>query len=157
MIEGNASRRAVLAIGIGAGAAGAAGALAGCEVYGDEANQPPPPPPAPPAASGEPGGGTVVATTDQVDVGGGLLIGDQQIVVTQPAEGDFRAFSAICTHQGCTVTSISDGTINCDCHGSRFSIEDGSVVQAASGLSADEQDPLPQAGITVNGNEIQFP
>jgi len=152
MIEGNASRRAVLAA-----SAGAVGALAGCEVYGDESNQPAAPPPPPPGASGEPGGGTVVATTDQVDVGGGLLIGEHSIVVTQPAEGDFRAFSAICTHQGCTISSISDGTINCDCHGSRFSIEDGSVVQAASGLSADEQDPLPEAGITVNGSEIQFP
>jgi Rieske Fe-S protein len=154
MIEGKSSRRTVLALG----GAGAVGALAGCEVYGDESNQPAPPAPPPPSpgASGEPGG-TVVATTDQVEVGGGLLIGDHDIVVTQPAEGDFRAFSAICTHQGCTVSSISDGTINCDCHGSRFSIEDGSVVQAASGLSADEQDPLPQAGITVNGSEIQFP
>jgi Rieske Fe-S protein len=153
MIEGNPSRRAVLALG----GAGAVGALAGCEVYGDESTPPAAPPPPPPGASGEPGGGTVVATTDQVEVGGGLLIGEQSIVITQPAEGDFRAFSAICTHQGCTVTSISDGTINCDCHGSRFSIEDGSVVQAAAGLSADEQDPLPEAGITVNGDEIQFP
>lgn len=153
MIESNASRRAVLALG----GAGAAGALAGCQVYGDASNPPAPPPPPPPGASGEPGGGTVVATTDQVEVGGGLLIGEHGIVVTQPAEGEFRAFSAVCTHQGCTVSSISDGTINCACHGSRFSIEDGSVVQPAGGLSADEQDPLPQAGITVNGDEIQFP
>jgi nitrite reductase/ring-hydroxylating ferredoxin subunit len=152
MTDGNTSRRAVLALG----GAGAVGALAGCEVYGDEPSQPAPPPPPPPGASGE-SGGTVVATTDQVEVGGGLLLDEFGIVVTQPAEGDFRAFSAICTHQGCTVTSISDGTINCDCHGSKFSIEDGSVVQAASGVNADQQDPLPQAGITVDGNEIQFP
>lgn len=147
-----ASRRAVLAI-----SAGAAGALAGCEVYGDEPAAPPAPPPPQPGASGESGGGTVVATTDQVEVGGGLLLGDYGIVVTQPTAGDFRAFSSICTHQGCTVTSISDGTINCDCHGSRFSIEDGSVVQPAGGVEPGQQDPLPQAGITVAGNEIQFP
>lgn len=153
MIEGNASRRAVLAIG----GAGAVGALAGCEVYGDESNQPPAPPPPQSGASGEPGGGTVVATTDQVEVGGGLLLGAHGIVITQPTEGDFRAFSAICTHQGCTVSEISDGTINCNCHGSRFSIEDGSVVQPAGGVEPGEQDPLPEASISVNGDEIQFP
>jgi Rieske Fe-S protein len=150
-MAGNASRRVVLAMG-----AGAVGALAGCEVYGDESTAPPPPPPAA-GASGEPGGGTVVATTDQVEVGGGLLVGEHNIVITQPTEGTFRGFSAICTHEGCTVSSISDGTINCACHGSRFSIEDGSVVQPAAGVNADEQDPLPEASITVNGDSIEFP
>ncbi|HEY8471970.1 MAG TPA: Rieske (2Fe-2S) protein [Natronosporangium sp.] len=146
----SASRRAVLAAG-----AGAVGALAGCEVYGDESAAPPPAQPA--GGSGESGGGTVVATTDQVAVGGGLLVGEHGIVITQPTEGEFRAFSATCTHQGCTITEISDGTINCNCHGSRFSIEDGSVVQAAAGLSPDQQDPLPEAGITVDGDQIQLP
>jgi nitrite reductase/ring-hydroxylating ferredoxin subunit len=149
---GSASRRAVLAMG-----AGAVGALAGCEVYGDESNDPPPPPAPAPGASGEPGGGTVVATTDEVQVGGGLLVDEHGIVITQPTEGTFRGFSAICTHEGCTVSSISDGTINCNCHGSRFSIEDGSVVEAAAGLTPDDQDPLPEASITVNGDSIEFP
>lgn len=145
-----ASRRTVLAAGAGAAGAGTVGALAGCQVYGDEASQPPP---APPAAAG----GTVVATADQVPVGGGFISGEHQVVVTQPEEGEFRAFSAVCTHQGCVVSTVSDGTINCDCHGAKFSIADGSVVQAASGLSPEEQDPLPEAIIEVNGDSIEFP
>jgi Rieske Fe-S protein len=158
-----APRRAVLAFG----AAGAAGVLAGCQVYGRE---PAPAAPAPGTGAGDGGsgtgdggsgdgtgdgtGGTVVARTGEVAVGGGLILGDHQIVVTQPAAGTFRAFSAVCTHQGCRVTSVSDGTINCACHGSRFSIEDGSVVQPAAGLSADQQDPLPEATIVVDGDAI---
>jgi Rieske Fe-S protein len=154
MTERSASRRKVLVVGAGAVGAGTVGALAGCEVYGGESNDPPPPPPATDASGG---GGTEVATADQVEVGGGLLVEEHNIVVTQPTEGDFRAFSAICTHQGCTVSSISDGTINCACHGSRFSIEDGSVVEAAAGLTPERQDPLPEASITVNGDSIEFP
>jgi Rieske Fe-S protein len=99
----------------------------------------------------------MIAATGDVAVGGGLVLEDYNLVVTQPAEGDFRGFSATCTHQGCLVSEVNDGTIDCLCHGSKFSIEDGSVVQAAQGLSADEQPPLPQAGIIVNGDSIELP
>ena len=66
------------------------------------------------------------------------MFGDQKIVVTQPTDGDFKAFSAVCTHQSCLVSQIADGTIDCLCHGSKFSDQDGSVVNgpATSGLSA---------------------
>jgi Rieske Fe-S protein len=63
-----------------------------------------------------------------VPVGGGTVFPDQSVVVTQPTPGEFRAFSAICTHQGCTVNAVSGGTINCPCHGSKFNITDGSVA-----------------------------
>ena len=49
-------------------------------------------------------------------------------MVTQPTEGDFKAFSALCTHQGCVVSEIKGEDIDCTCHGSKFSIADGSVV-----------------------------
>lgn len=140
-------RRQVLVLG----AAGVVSVAAGCTVYGDE-NDPPDPPDQPDASDG--GANTAVATTGDVEVGGGLILAEQQVVITQPAEGDFRAFSAVCTHQGCTVSSVGDGTIDCACHGSRFSIEDGSVVQAASGLSPDDQDPLPPLDVTVDGDQI---
>jgi Rieske Fe-S protein len=154
---GTTPRRAVLVMGI---TGVAAGALAGCQVYGDS-NPPPPPPPPPAATEGDGGGddgggGTPVASTGDVAVGGGLILADQSLVITQPEEGTFKGFSAICTHQGCVVSSVSDGTINCNCHGSRFSIVDGSIVQPASGVAADEQDPLPEAGITVNGDTIEL-
>ena len=60
-------------------------------------------------------------------VGGGAIFADEKVVVTQPTEGEFKGFTGICTHQGCTVTAVTDGTINCACHGSKFSLEDGSV------------------------------
>jgi Rieske Fe-S protein len=158
-----APRRAVLAMGA-AGAAGVAGALAGCAVYGGQPDPPPPPPP--PADNGDNGGegngdngggGTPVTNAADVPVGGGVIEAGLGVVVTQPANGEFRAFSSTCTHQGCTVSEVDNGTINCFCHGSRFSIEDGSVVQAAQGLTPEQQDPLPEVGIVRDGDTISLP
>ncbi len=88
------------------------------------------------------------AKTTDIDVGGGKIYPDDQVVVTQPTEGDFKCFSAVCTHQGCVVSSVTDGSIHCDCHGSAFSIADGSVVNgpATKALSAEQ--------ITVEGDAI---
>lgn len=149
-----ARRRVVLAAGAGV-AAGAAAALTGCQVYGRQ--EPPAPPPPPPAGGdGEDGGGSVaaVASTGDVAVGGGLILTEQNLVITQPEEGEFKGFSATCTHQGCTVSEVTDGVIICNCHNSQFSIVDGSVVQAAQGLTPDQQAPLPAAGIAVEGDAI---
>ena len=65
--------------------------------------------------------------------------------MTQPADGEFKAFTAVCTHQGCIVATSTDGTINCDCHGSKFSIEDGSVENGPA------TSPLEEVEITVKG------
>lgn len=100
------------------------------------------------SASSPESGGDVLASTGDIPVGGGAVFNDQQIVVTQPSQGEFLGFTAVCTHQGCTVNDVSDGTINCPCHGSMFSIEDGSV--AGGPASA----PLEEKPITVEGNEI---
>ena len=64
------------------------------------------------------------------------------------AEGEFRCFTAVCTHQGCIVSSVSDGNINCECHGSAFSIADGSVVTGPA------TQPLGEEQITVEGDAI---
>ncbi len=93
------------------------------------------------------GGATIVATTD-VPVGGGVINQDAKVVVTQPAQGEFKAFDAMCTHKQCPVTNVEDGTINCQCHGSRFSIEDGSV----KGGPATE--PLGSVDVKVDGESI---
>jgi Rieske Fe-S protein len=84
-----------------------------------------------------PGGGGEIKTGD-IPVGGGKVFDEQGLVITQPTAGQFKGFSATCTHQGCTVGSVSNGTINCPCHGSTYSIEDGSVKNgpATRGLAA---------------------
>ncbi|GAB4059199.1 hypothetical protein GCM10028775_69660 [Catellatospora paridis] len=64
----------------------------------------------------------------KVPVGGGVVLEAERLVVTQPQAGVFKAFSAVCTHQGCIVTSVADGVIECGCHGSRFRAADGTVA-----------------------------
>ena len=61
--------------------------------------------------------------TSEVPVGGGVILEDADYVVTQPTKGEFKAFSKICTHQGCPVAEVTGGNINCKCHGSQFSVE----------------------------------
>ena len=98
---------------------------------------------APTAKSGE-----ALGPTSDVPVGGGKVFPDQKIVVTQPTDGDFKAFSAVCTHQSCLVSKIADGTIDCTCHGSKFSADDGSVVNGPA-TSA-----LAEVSISVEGDTI---
>jgi Rieske Fe-S protein len=131
------SRRSVLA---GACVACAA-TVAGCATYG------PPAPAAAPAPAPAPGApAAALAETAAVPVGGGVIVGDT--VITQPTEGDFKAFSAICTHQGCAVNEITGGEIVCPCHASKFSVEDGSVTGGPA------PSPLPEKQITVAGTAI---
>ena len=94
------------------------------------------------------GGGEVLASAGDVPVGGCFVVAASKIVVTQPTEGDFKAFSAVCTHQGCVVETSSDGEIPCPCHGSRFSLEDGSA------LSGPATGSLAPVEITVDGDAI---
>jgi Rieske Fe-S protein len=89
-----------------------------------------------------------LGATSAIEVGGGTVFADQGVVVTQPTEGDFKAFDATCTHQGCQVGDVSEGTIHCPCHNSRFSIEDGSPQ------SGPARAPLKEVAITVEGGQI---
>jgi Rieske Fe-S protein len=66
--------------------------------------------------------------TSKVPVGGGVILENANYVVTQPSKGKYKAFSKICTHQGCPVASVANGVIHCNCHGSEYSIKDGSVT-----------------------------
>lgn len=89
-----------------------------------------------------------LAAAADVPVGGGTVVQGAQVVLTQPTEGDFKAFSAVCTHQGCLVTDVRDGAIVCPCHGSRFDIATGDVIAgpATSGL--------PQKQVTLDGDGL---
>ncbi|MER7958798.1 Rieske (2Fe-2S) protein [Streptomyces sp. NPDC096030] len=92
--------------------------------------------------------GDALAQTSDIPVGGGTIFKEEKIVVTQPTADDFKAFSAICTHQGCIVAKVENGTIDCACHGSKFRITDGSVVTGPATR------PLPAEEITVSGDSI---
>jgi Rieske Fe-S protein len=89
-----------------------------------------------------------IGTTSEVPVGGGKIFVGEKVVVTQPTEGDFKAFSAVCTHQGCVVAEIKGEEIDCTCHGSKFSIADGSVIEGPATKS------LESLRVTVSGDEI---
>jgi Rieske Fe-S protein len=92
--------------------------------------------------------GIPLAATSDVPVGEGKVLKDKNVVVTQPNAGTYKAFSAVCTHQGCTVGQVANGVITCPCHGSQFSATDGSVKQGPAKTS------LPTVNVTVQGNEI---
>jgi Rieske Fe-S protein len=147
------SRRAALAC---VGAACAA-VLAGCSKYnsnngGVAGSQPAQPATSAAAPAGSGSGAAAapaaLASTSDVPVGGGKILADKKIVLTQPKSGEFHGFSAVCTHAGCTVGSVSDGTINCPCHGSRFNISTGAVVNGPA------SSPLPAVTIKVQGTSI---
>jgi Rieske Fe-S protein len=141
---------------LGAGLGLIASVLAACTTYGKK-----------PQASGEtatttteaaPGSGSpaagspgpaapanAIAKTADVPVGSGVIV--DEVVVTQPSAGEFKGFSAICTHAGCTVNEVADGTINCPCHGSKFNL-DGSVANGPAST------PLESQAVTVQGDSI---
>jgi Rieske Fe-S protein len=100
------------------------------------------------------GGPDVLVAAKDVPVGGGVILGDQNVVVTQPKAGTFEGFSATCTHQGCILASVSSGTINCGCHGSQFSISDGSNVAGPNGSAGGSVAALPRVGIKVKGPDV---
>ncbi|MEU0027711.1 Rieske (2Fe-2S) protein [Streptomyces sp. NPDC006335] len=122
-------------------ATGAVTLTVGCAEYGDENSD---------SGSSSVEAGTELARTSEIPVGGGKIFKDEKVVVTQPKQGEFKAFSSICTHQGCQVTGVSGGTINCPCHGSKFNITDGSVANPP----ADQ--PLPEKQIKVSGDSIEL-
>lgn len=101
-------------------------------------------------SGGSPDQAAGIAAVSDVPVNGCFVVTSAQVVLTQPTKGDIKAFSATCTHQGCAVSSASDGVIPCRCHGSEFSLEDGSVVTGPATA------PLGEVAITVQGDSISL-
>ena len=136
-------RKALVSTGISL----AASTIAGCATYGK--------PPAAPAAEAAPTPDTAaapaaaqvqaIARTADIPVGSGVIVDD--VVITQPAEGKFNGFSAVCTHAGCTVAEVVGASINCPCHGSSFNL-DGTVAKGPASR------PLDAKGIVVQGDSI---
>jgi Rieske Fe-S protein len=127
-----------------------AAALAGCATYNANSGGLAGPPPTEAATGSAATGGAadVLISTAKVPVGGGTVVPASRVVVTQPTAGTFKAFTAVCTHRGCLVNAVANGTIDCPCHGSQFSATDGSVVHGPA-IS-----PLAPVAISVQGTSI---
>ncbi|MFC8727607.1 Rieske (2Fe-2S) protein [Streptomyces bacillaris] len=93
-------------------------------------------------------GGAVLAKTADIPEGGGMVFAAQKVVVTQPRAGEFKAFSATCTHQGCAVKDVTDNVITCPCHNSTFDAATGSPTGGPA------TQPLPARQISVEGGAI---
>jgi Rieske Fe-S protein len=150
-------RRLVL---LGAGAVGATAVLAACGTTTssntsgtDYSNDPAPAGSgkanANPGDTGKSGGGTggsALASTADVPQGGGIITADY--VITQPAAGEYKAFSKVCTHQGCDVNKIEGGVISCPCHGSKFALDTGAPTTGPA------TKPLAETKVKVDGDSI---
>lgn len=133
--ELNPSRRAVLCA---AGSAGVAVTVTACGVSGADT-----------VATPSVSSGAALAKVADVPVGGGVILPDEKLVLTQPQSGEFKAYSAVCTHQGCLVSAVRKGFIECSCHGSRFAV--------ATGIPTDDspaKKPLSAAAVTVKGTDV---
>jgi nitrite reductase/ring-hydroxylating ferredoxin subunit len=141
---------------IGVAAAGlATPVVAGCGAGGSTAS-----PQSPNSNASTPGGGGSTpatgggfAATSDIPVGSGSIFPSDGVVVTQPTKDTFNGFSSTCTHQGCPLANVTE-TINCACHGSQFSIEDGSNVAGPNGSPAGSVPDLPKVELAVKAGEI---
>ncbi|MBL0886777.1 Rieske (2Fe-2S) protein [Myceligenerans indicum] len=134
------TRREILrGAGVASGALVGGAALAACSAGGGATSD---------GTGADSASGGVVAVAD-VPVGGAVsaTIDGQEALVTQPVEGEIHAFSAICTHQGCTVLP-GDGDLACPCHGSRYALTDAAV------LAGPAPKPLPEIPVTVDGGDV---
>lgn len=129
------SRRGVLATGTGLVALPV---LAACGSDGSQQA----------VTSEAPKAGTALVKTADVPVGGCAVVPDHKTVVTQPSEGEFKAFSAVCTHEGCLVSSSSEGVIPCRCHGSEFALTDGAA------LAGPADQALPEVAVEVRDGVV---
>jgi Rieske Fe-S protein len=137
-----ATRRAALA---GVGLAGLAAALSACGAASGNTGSAG----GGSGSSGSGGGGAAaLASTGEIPVGGGKVFAAEKVVITQPSAGEFKAFSAVCTHMQCLVDRVANGTIDCPCHGSEFSVKNGSVVAGPA------PSPLPAQSIKVADGKI---
>jgi Rieske Fe-S protein len=94
------------------------------------------------------GSGEVLADVADVPVEGGTVNRDAGFVVTQPTDGDYRAFSATCPHEQCLVSRVENNVITCTCHGSRFSAETGDVESGPAPRG------LAEIDVVVEGESI---
>jgi cytochrome b6-f complex iron-sulfur subunit len=144
---------------LGAASVGATALLAGCgggtgaDGGGAAASPTTPAPTSTPGSGGTSpsASGTVLVSLADVPVDGAVSAqtdSGEPILVTQPSAGDVKAFSAICTHKGCTVAPKGNQLV-CPCHGSVYDLSTGEVLAGPA--------PAPLATVDVkvkSGNVV---
>lgn len=105
--------------------------------------------------SGGEGGsaGEVLVATADVPVGGGVILADLNVAVTQPSEGEFLGFDARCTHQGTTIGEPRDGIMTCPLHGSQFAVDGENLVGPNGGPAGTTAD-LVEIPVEVQGDNV---
>src|SRR5215208_6264984 len=95
-------------------------------------------------------GGAAIASESEVAPGSAFTFKDSgnPAVLIHLKNGNFVAYSAVCTHQGCTV-AYKGGKLACPCHGSVFDPAKGAQVVAGPAPS-----PLPEIPVKVEGDEV---
>ena len=141
---GDASRRTVMSgiVGVGVGlpllAACGSESSEGGAGGGDSAK----------SGSGGASASGSLGKTSEIPVGGAKIFKAEKVMVSQPNKGEFKAFSTVCTHQGCPITQLEGDEIACGCHGSRFKVADGSVANGPA------TKPLAERKVTVKGENL---
>ncbi|GAB3933979.1 Rieske (2Fe-2S) protein [Kribbella albertanoniae] len=145
-------RRTVLLAG---GAVATTTALTGCVIKQEAppvATQPQPrvssPQPESPSAGSEVPTDPPLAQVADIPAGGGVVLKEQKVVLTKDGSGKIAAFSAVCTHQGCAVTDVTGGTINCPCHKSKFDAASGERVAGPA------KKPLPSVAVVERNGAV---
>lgn len=144
------SRRTILAAAAAVGTASLVAACGGAEEPTAEASAPAATTDSPTTASSAPpaAGAEALTATADVPVGSGVILADEKVVVTQPTAGEFKAFSSTCTHMSCQLSGFADDRITCPCHGSSFSISDGTPAGGPATR------PLTAIAVTVDGSNV---
>jgi nitrite reductase/ring-hydroxylating ferredoxin subunit len=135
------SRRGVIASAVGVSAVAA---LTACTPEVTDLGSSPEP------AAPSTGGPVAVAKITDIPIGSGKKydVEGTPILITQPRAGEFRGFSAICTHAGFVMNNVANSEIKCDNHGALYSAEDGSVISGPAPRA------LGKVEVTVEGDDL---
>ncbi|WP_030619241.1 Rieske (2Fe-2S) protein [Streptomyces sclerotialus] len=91
---------------------------------------------------------TELGAAADVPVGGAKLYPEEKLVVSQPAKGEFKCFSSVCTHAGAVLNALDKEVATCPLHGSRFDVATGKPVHGPATT------PLEEVPVKVEGGKL---
>jgi nitrite reductase/ring-hydroxylating ferredoxin subunit len=100
------------------------------------------------SSSSAPEPGTELGAESDVPAGGSRIFAKQRVVVSRTEDGALKAWSTVCTHAGCAMTKLDGTTITCACHGSRFDVENGQVLNPPATV------PLTEVPVEIENGKI---